>query len=133
MQDISELSNKLATWRSEVKVLQDKGLPQNELTQKGSLLKVVSRLTEIQACVDSVEVMQKGRSISLADLSDMCDRFASRAPNKSKSNDKNKNNNDKNKDKTNPKNNPPPPPPPPPPPIIPIAMVGGKSKRPCLA
>ena len=138
VQDISELSNKLATWRSEVKVLQDKGLPQNELTQKGSLLKVVSRLTEIQACVDSVEVMQKGRSISLADLSDMCDRFASRAPNKSKSNDKNKNNNDKNKDKnphpkTNPKNDTPLPPPPPPPPIMPIAMVGGKSKRPCLA
>ena len=84
--DISELSNKLAAWRSEVKVLKDKGLPQNELTQKGSLLKVVSRLPEIQACVDSVEVVQKGRPISLNDLSDMCDRFASRAPIKSKSN-----------------------------------------------
>ena len=79
--DISELSNKLAAWRSEVKVLKDKGLPQNELTEKGSLLKVVSRLAEIQACVDSVEVMQKGRPISLNDLSDMCDRFASRALN----------------------------------------------------
>ena len=36
--DISELSSKLAAWRSEVKVLKDKGLPQNELTQKGYLI-----------------------------------------------------------------------------------------------
>ena len=130
--DASDLSLRLAAWRSDRKMLETKGIPQSELTQKGSLLKVVSKIPEIQTVMDSVEVMQKGKKLSVAELLELADRIGDRAPPKSKSND-NPKPKDKNKDKK--PTLPPPAPIPiiPPPPIQPIAMVGGKSKRPCLA
>ena len=96
--DASDLSLRLAAWRSDRKMLESKGVPQSELTQKGSLLKVVSKIPEIQAVMDSVEVMQKGKKLSVAELLDLAGRIGDRAPPKSKSNDNNKNK-DKNKDK----------------------------------
>ena len=113
-------------------MLESKGIPQSELTQKGSLLKVVSKIPEIQTVMDSVEVMQKGKKLSVVELLELAGRIGERAPPKSKSND-----NPKPKDKDKNKKQPLPPPAPipmiPPPPIQPIAMVGGKPKRPCLA
>ena len=67
-------------------MLESKGIPQSELTQKGSLLKVVSKIPEIQAVMDSVEVMQKGKKLSVAELLDLAGRIGDRAPPKSKSN-----------------------------------------------
>ena len=82
--------------------------------------------------MDSAEVVNGGRELSLSELLNLSDRMARRAPPKSKSND-NPKPKDKNKDKKPPLPPPAPPPMIPPPPIQPIAMVGGKSKRPCLA
>ena len=130
--DASDLSLRLAAWRSDRKMLESKGIPQSELTQKGSLLKVVSKIPEIQAVMDSVEVMQKGKKLSVAELLDLAGRIGDRAPPKSKSNDNNKYK-DKNKDKKPTLPHPNPIPIIPPPPIQPMAMVGGKPKRPCLA
>ena len=135
VQDIGQLRARLATWYSLRKELEDKGHPQSELTQKGSLLKVMSKITAFQACRDAVEVMQKGVPMPVSELLVLAEKLAARGEREGKSEPKNKNKNDKNDKKLTlpPPTNPDKPSIPPPPPIIPIAMVGGRSKRPCLA
>ena len=131
VQDIGQLRARLATWYSLRKV-EDKGHPQSELTQKGSLLKVMSKITAFQACRDAVEVMQKGMPMLVPELLVLAEKLAARGDRESKSEPKNKNKYDK-KPTLPPPNNTGMPAIPLPSPIMPIAMVGGRSKRPCLA
>ena len=143
--NVSDLSIRLAEWRSARKVLEVKGVPQRELTQKGSLLKVVANIPEMQTVMDSVELVNGGKQLTVDELLVVADRIAGRAPIRSNSNNNNTNsNNNNNTNKPNRGRNQRPLPPTLPlptipspayQPILPVAMVGarvGRAKA-CLA
>ena len=129
VEDIKQLSARLAAWRDLRRKLKNAGQTPTEEIQLGSLLKVMSKLKDVKAAANAAEVVQ-GYPMTVNGLLTLLDNVADQVDMD------NEDDKPKDKPKTNPKpKDTPPPPPPPGPPIVPIAMQSHtrpKSGRPCL-
>ena len=129
VEDIRQLSARLAAWRDLRRKLKNSGQTPTEEIQLGSLLKVMAKLKDVKAAANAAEVIQ-GHPMTVNLMLTLLDNVADQVDMD--------NEDDKPKDKPKPNPKPkdtPPPPPPPGPPIVPIAMQSSarpKSGRPCL-